>query len=152
LTRKREVTLKKPDIHNNKGNLFKDKAKAVMDDSAGQRDLITEEEIGGVEDVAVKKWLADIIKNKLQKASILSLHTHKPICLCRKTIEESENAVEEEISYVTGNHVVHMIYAYGGCIPSSFQTIEVFTMEKFTRWILQTKKKDTLLQCLDGLE
>ncbi len=152
MTRKREVTLKNPDVHNNKGNLIRDKAKTVMDNSTGQQHHPITEVIGGCGDIAVKKWLADIIKNKLQRASILSLHTHKPICLYRKTIEESENAVEEEISYVTGNHVVHMIYAYGGFVPSSFQTIEVFTMEKFTRWILQAKKKDTLLQCLDGLE
>ncbi len=101
---------------------------------------------------AVKQWLSDRLRNKLQRASILSLQSHKPIILYRKDVEESENAVEEEISYVTGKHVVQFMYSYGGFIPSNFQTIEVFTLDKFAKWIVQEQQKDLLLQCIDNLE
>ena len=67
MTRKREVTLKNPDVHNNKGNLFKDKAKAVMDNSTGQQHHPITEVLGGSGDVAVKKWLADIIKTNFKE-------------------------------------------------------------------------------------
>ena len=103
-------------------------------------------------DRAVKQWLADRLRNKLQRASILSLQSRKPIILYRKDIEESENAVEEEISYVTGKHIVQIIYSYGGFIPSSFKTIEVFTLDKFAKWIVHEQQKDLLLQCIDNLE
>ena len=103
-------------------------------------------------EVTVKQWLAERLKDKLQKSSILSIQTHKPIILYRLSIEETENAVEEEICYLTGIHIVQIIYAYGGFVPSTFQKIEVFTLEKFTKWILQERKKDLLLQCIDGLD
>ena len=100
----------------------------------------------------VKQWLAERLKEKLQKSSMLSIQTHKPVILYRISIEETENAVEEEICYLTGIHIVQIIYAYGGFVPSTFQKIEVFTLEKFTKWILQERKKDLLLQCIDGLD
>ena len=70
----------------------------------------------------------------------------------RISIEETENAVEEEICYLTGIHIVQIVYAYGGFVPSTFQKIEVLTLDKFIKWILQERKKDLLLQCLDGLD
>jgi hypothetical protein len=103
-------------------------------------------------DVAIKQWLTERLKEKLRRASILSLHHHKPLVIYRKTIEEEGAAVEEEISYVTGNHIVYMTYAYGGFIPTSFQTIEVYTLDKFARWLLQIKNKDLLLQYFETLE
>ena len=45
-----------------------------------------------------------------------------------------------------------MIYAYGGFIPSTFKTIEVFTLDKFIKWIIQEKNKDVLLECIEELE
>ena len=152
MTRKRETSLKSSTIHDDKEKYYKSKTKTILDTSTKSHQLIKEEAERGGEDVAVRRWLADRIKDKLQRASILSLHTRKPIVLYRKSIEENESAVEEEISYVTGNHIVHMIYAYGGFIPSSFRTIEVFTLDKFTKRILQERKKDLLLQYFDGLE
>ena len=100
----------------------------------------------------VKQWLADRLRNRLQRASILSLQTRKPIILYRKDIDESENAVEEEISYVTGKHIVQMLYSYGGYVPSNFKSIEIFTLDKFAKWIVQEQQKDLLLQCIDNLE
>ena len=89
----------------------------------------------------VKQWLGERFKDKLQRASRLSSHTHKPILLYRKSIEESESAIEEEISYISGSHIVQVNYTYGGFIPSNFKNIEVFTVDKFIKWILQEKKR-----------
>jgi hypothetical protein len=99
----------------------------------------------------VKQWLGERFKYKLQMASRLSSHTHKPILLYRKSIEESESAIEEEISYISGSHIVQINYAYGGFIPSNFKNIEVFTIDKFIKWILQRKRKELLLQCIEEL-
>ena len=104
------------------------------------------------ENSIVKQWLGERFKDKLQRASRLSSHTHKPILLYRKSIEESESAIEEEICYISGSHIVQVIYTYGGFIPSNFKNIEVFTIDKFTKWILQGKKKELLLQCIEELE
>jgi len=104
------------------------------------------------ENYIVKQWLGERFKDKLQMASRLSSHTHKPILLYRKYIEESASAIEEEISYISGNHIVQVIYAYGGFIPSTFKKIEVFTLDKFTKLMLQDRKKELLLQCIEELE
>ena len=104
------------------------------------------------ENSIVKQWLGERFKDKLQMASRLSSHTHKPKLLYRKSMEESENAIEEEICYISGNHIVQVIYAYGGFIPSNFKNIEVVTIDKFIKWILQRKKKELLLQCIEELE
>ncbi len=112
----------------------------------------SEEEVVINRNLVVKQWLGERFKDKLQRASRISCHTHKPILLYRKSIEESENAVEEEISYISGSHIVQVIHAYGGFIPSNFKSIEVFTVDKFTKWMLQERKKELLLQCIEELE
>jgi hypothetical protein len=100
----------------------------------------------------VKQWLIERLKDKLQVASRSSMHSHKPLLLYRRIIEESQNALEEEIAYISRNNIVRIEYAYGGFIPTTFKTIEVFTFEKFTKWITQRNKKDLLLQCIEELE
>jgi hypothetical protein len=100
----------------------------------------------------VKQWLTERIKEKLQRESRVSLHTHKPILLYRKSIEESENAIEEEVCHISGNYIVRIMYAFGGFIPSKFETIEVFTVDKFTKWIVHERNRDLLLQCIEELE
>ena len=146
MTKKRGGTLNSYRIDNIKDNYHMNDNKGDIKTSSLQPQI---KEKG---DKAVKQWLADRLRNKLQRASILSLQSRKPIILYRKDIEESENAVEEEISYVTGKHIVQFIYSYGGFIPSNFQTIEVFTLDKFAKWIVQEQQKDLLLQCIDNLE
>ncbi len=144
MTKKREGTLNSYHIDNIKENYhIEDNKKDIKIDL--NQPLIKENK-------AVKQWLADRLRSKLQRASILSLQNHKPIILYRKDIEETENAVEEEIGCVTGKHVVQLIYSYGGYIPSNFKTIEVLTLEKFSKWIVQEQQKDLLFQCIDNLE
>ncbi len=150
MTKKRERSLNSYNVHDTKESFHPKKNKYNLnidkDPTTAQQTLI------GEAAHPVKQWLAVRLKDKLQRASILSLHTHKPILLYRESIEETENAVEEEIGYVSGNHIVQIIYIYGGFIPSTFQKIEIFTMDKFTKWILQERKKDLLLQCIEELE
>ena len=124
----------------------------IDDNDADIKQSTAHPQIKDRENKAVKQWLADRLRNKLQSASILSLQTHKPIILYRIDIEETENAVEEDIGYLTGKHVVQLIYSYGGYIPSTFHSIEIFTLEKFAKWIVQEQRKDLLLQCIDNLE
>ena len=149
MTKKRGITLNPSRISENKEK-YRIEGNKVIDNAAftqQQPPLIKEKENG-----VVRLWLANRLKEKLQRAFILSLHSHKPIILYRNIIEESESAVQEEISYVVGNHIIHMCYTYGGFIPTTFQKIEIFTLDKFTKWIMQGKNKDFLLQCMDNLD
>ncbi len=149
MNKKREATLKSF-IHNNRENSQpkKNKSDASLSINNTLKSITIEDEKNNL----VKQWLSDRLKDKLQRASITSLHSHKPILLFRKNIEETDVAIEEEISYLIGNHIIHLVYAYGGFVPTSFHTIEIFTLDKFTKWILQDKKKDLLLQCIEELD
>jgi hypothetical protein len=149
LTKKRGASLKSYRIQESAEEYDIEKTESIINlyEHTLQQPINQEEE-----KCAVKQWLADRLKDKLQRASAISLHIHKPVMLFRKIIEETENAVEEEIGYISGNHIVCMTYVYGGFIPSSFKSIEVFTRDKFTKWILQERKKDMLLQCIEELE
>ena len=78
--------------------------------------------------------------------------TRKPRLLYRNTIEESKDALQEEVCILSGKHIVIMIYAYGGFVSSTFQKIDVYTSDKFIRCIIKEGKKDLLMQCLESLE
>jgi len=111
---------------------------------------VQEEE--GQDNVIIEDWLAERLADKLRKASMVVQQTHIPHLLYRNTIEESKDALQEEVGMISGKHIVIMIYSYGGFVPSTFQKIEVYTSDKFTNWIVKNGKKDLLLQCLESLE
>lgn len=101
----------------------------------------------------LKNWLAIRIKDKIQSVCLLAQQTQKPITLYRNIIEESEDALKEEVCMVSGkNQIVVLLYVHGGFIPSYFHKLNVFTIDKFTKWILREEKKDLLLSCLDEIE
>lgn len=106
----------------------------------------------GQDNVIIEDWLAERLADKLRKASMVVEQTHIPHLLYRNTIEESKDALQEEVGMISGKHIVIMIYSYGGFVPSTFQQIEVYTSDKFTNWIVKNGKKDLLLQCLESLE
>jgi len=106
----------------------------------------------GQDNVIIEDWLAERLADKLRKASMVVQQTHIPHLLYRNTIEESRDALQEEVGMISGKHIVIMIYSYGGFVPSTFQKIEVYTSDKFTNWIVKNGKKDLLLQCLESLE
>jgi hypothetical protein len=106
----------------------------------------------GQDNVIIEDWLAERLADKLRKASMVVQQTHIPHLLYRNTIEESKDALQEEVGMISGKHIVIMIYSYGGFVPSTFQKIEVYKSDKFTNWIVKNGKKDLLLQCLESLE
>ena len=100
----------------------------------------------------IEDWLLERLTDKLRKASIVVQQTHIPHLLYRNTIEESNDALQEELGIISGKHIVIMIYAYGGFVSSTFQKIDVYTSDKFIRCIIKEGKKDLLMQCLENLE
>jgi hypothetical protein len=101
--------------------------------------------------IIIEDWLAERLTDKLRNASIVAQQTHRPHLLYRNTIEESQDGLQEELGIISGKHIVIMIYAYGGFVPSTFQKIEVYTSDKFIKSIIEKGKKDLLLQCLETL-
>jgi hypothetical protein len=99
----------------------------------------------------IEDWLAERLTDKLRKASMVVQQTHIPHLLYRNTIEESRDALQEEVGIISGKHIVIMIYAYGGFVSSTFQKIDVYTSDKFIKWIIKKRKKDLVLQCLESL-
>jgi hypothetical protein len=100
----------------------------------------------------IEDWLAERLSDKLRKATTVVQQTRKPLLLYRNMIEESKDALQEEVCILSGKHIVIMIYAYGGFVPSTFQKVDVCTSDKFIRWIIKEGKKDLLMQCLESLE
>jgi hypothetical protein len=100
----------------------------------------------------IEDWLAERLSDKLRKATTVVQQTRKPRLLYRNTIEESKDALQEEVCILSGKHIVIMIYAYGGFVSSTFQKIDVYTSDKFIRWIIKEGKRDLLMQCLESLE
>jgi hypothetical protein len=101
--------------------------------------------------VVIKEWLEQIFMEKLRKASIRAGQKGKPYILFRNIVEESEDAVKEEIATVIDKYVVTQIFTYGGFLPSSFQKQSVYTLDKFVRVILK-RNRNLLLQCLENLD
>lgn len=98
-----------------------------------------------------EEWLIYRLRSKLKEANVIIQHSHIPLLLYRDIIEESNCAAEEEVCLLAENHVIILLYAYGGFIPSEFQLIRIHTIDKFTKSILKKDRKDLLLQCLENL-
>ena len=96
-------------------------------------------------------WLKYKLRAKLKVANMIVRHFHKPLLLYRDIIEENNCAAEEEVCLLAENHVIIILYAYGGFIPSEFQHVTIHTIDKFTKSILKKDRKDLLLQCLENL-
>ena len=109
----------------------------------------TEEKQGNA---IIEDWLAERLSDKLRKATTVMQQTRKPRLLYRNTIEETKDALQEEVCILSGKHIVIMIYAYGGFVSSTFQKIDICTSDKFIRCIIKEGKKDLLMQCLESLE
>lgn len=98
-----------------------------------------------------EEWLIHKFRSKLKKANMIFQHSRKPLLLYRDTIEESNCAVEEEVCLLAETHVIILLYAYGGFIPSEFQRVRIHTLDKFAKLILKKGRKDLVLQCLENL-
>jgi hypothetical protein len=103
-------------------------------------------------DIIIGDWLLERLADKLRNASIIVHRKYTPHLLYRNTIEENEDALQEEVGLLTEKYVLIVKNTYGGFIPSNFQKVEVYTLDKFTKWIVQEQRKELLLQCLKNLE
>jgi hypothetical protein len=100
--------------------------------------------------LVVEEWLITMFMNKLRKASIIA-SGKGPYTLYRNIIEESEEAVQEEVATVIDKYVVVQVLTYGCFLPCNFQRQSVFTLDKFTRVMLK-RNRNLILQCLENLE
>jgi hypothetical protein len=98
----------------------------------------------------IEEWLIEKFRDKLRKASIISGRKDKPFVLYRNILEESEDALEEEVATVNEKYVVVQVFSHGGFLPTSFQKQQIFTLDKFIRRVLKSNRV-LLLQCLDNL-
>lgn len=88
---------------------------------------------------------------KLVKCSIVARRKGIPIILFRKTIEESESAIQEEVAIVAPGYVLDLVYSVGGFIPATFHSLLVFTPDEFVAWMLR-RERQLVLQCIDNLK
>jgi Icc-related predicted phosphoesterase len=98
----------------------------------------------------IEEWLIEKFRDKLRKASIISGRKDTPFVLYRNILEESEDALEEEVATVNEKYVVVQVFSHGGFLPTSFQKQQIFTLDKFIRRVLKSNRV-LLLQCLDNL-
>lgn len=96
-------------------------------------------------------WLIKRFSDKLVKCSLLSQSKNCPIVVYQHVLEEQNDAAEEEIATISGTFVIVQIFAYGGLIPPTFKSQQVFTLDDFALWILR-RSENLLLECIDKLE
>jgi hypothetical protein len=102
------------------------------------------------EELIVDDWLIEQFRTKLKKASIIAVRKNRPFILYNNVIEESEHAVEEEVITVGGKYVMIQTISYGGFIPVNIQKQQIFTLDKFSFWMMK-ESRDLLLQCFHNL-
>ncbi len=101
--------------------------------------------------ITLDTWVLEKFQERLNKVLLKSNKIHSPIVLYRRTIEENDTAIEEEIATATEKYVVVQIFAYGGFLPLTFHEQHVFTVDEFPIWIAK-RGKNMLLQCLDSID
>ncbi|NAL77697.1 hypothetical protein [Nitrososphaera sp. AFS] len=100
----------------------------------------------------VEDWFVERFVDKLRKVSVVVQQTHIPHILYRTTIEGNEDALDEEVCLMSEKYIIVIRYAYGGFIPSKFQKIKIYTLDKFARMIAQDRNTNLLVECLRNLE
>lgn len=101
--------------------------------------------------VTLDKWVGERFLDKLRKASLLVACVGKPFILYRNIIEETGDAVQEEVGIVSENFVVVEVFTYGGFLPSTFQQQYVFALSEFPKWMMQ-RSHEIFLRCVNNLE
>ena len=102
----------------------------------------------GSKTIIIEDRFAERLTDRLREASLTVQQSHTPHLLFRTIIEEHEDALQEEVGVISGRYFVIMIYTFGGFIASGFQKIEVYTLDKFTKWIMQKGKKISFYNAL----
>jgi hypothetical protein len=90
-------------------------------------------------------------KEKIEKMLLISNKNNHPLVLYRRTIEENDVSIEEEIATVSERYVVVQIFTHGGYLPVLFREQHVFTPEEFPYWIIK-RSRSMLLQCMENMD
>jgi hypothetical protein len=101
--------------------------------------------------ITLDEFLVKKFKEKIEKILLISKNNNYPIILYRRTIEENEVSIEEEIASVSEKYVIIQIFTHGGYLPVLFREQHVFTSDEFIYWILK-RSRSMLLQCLENID
>lgn len=101
--------------------------------------------------VTLDDWMIERLGDRLRKASIIACRTGRPILLYRNTLEELDQAAEEEIATINEKYVIVQVLTHGGFIAPDVQQQYVFTFDQFPEWIMN-RSRDLLLECLECLD
>ena len=101
--------------------------------------------------ITLDKFLVRKFREKIEKVILISNKNNHPIVLYRRTIEENEASIEEEIATVSEKYVVIQIFTHGGYLPVLFREQHIFTPDEFIYWILK-RSRSMLLQCLENID
>jgi hypothetical protein len=101
--------------------------------------------------ITLDEFLVKKFAEKIEKIIVISNKNNHPIVLYRRTIEENEASIEEEIATVSEKYVVIQIFTHGGYLPVLFREQHIFTPNDFIYWILK-RSRSMLLQCLENIE
>ena len=101
--------------------------------------------------VTLDEFLIEKFKEKMNKILFISNKNNHPIVLYRRTIEENEVSIEEEIASVSEKYVIIQIFTHGGYLPVLFREQHIFTPDEFIYWILK-RSRSMLLQCLENID
>ena len=101
--------------------------------------------------ITLDEFLVKKFKEKIEKILLISNTDEHPIILYRRTIEENEVSIEEEIASVSEKYVIIQIFTHGGYLPVLFREQHIFTPDEFIYWILK-RSRSMLLQCLENID
>ncbi|HEX6293566.1 MAG TPA: hypothetical protein VFZ46_00300 [Nitrososphaeraceae archaeon] len=101
--------------------------------------------------VTLDEFLIEKFKEKMNKILLISNKNNHPIVLYRRTIEENEVSIEEEIASVSEKYVIIQIFTHGGYLPVLFREQHIYTPDEFIYWILK-RSRSMLLQCLENID
>ena len=101
--------------------------------------------------IILDEFLVKKFKEKIEKILLISNNDEHPIILYRRTIEENEVSIEEEIASVSEKYVIIQIFTHGGYLPVLFREQHIFTPDEFIYWILK-RSRSMLLQCLENID
>jgi hypothetical protein len=101
--------------------------------------------------ITLDEYLIEKFKEKIEKVPLISNKNNSPIVLYRRTIEENEVSIEEEIASVSEKYVVVQIFTHGGYLPVLFREQHIFTPEEFPYWIIK-RSRNMVLHCLENID
>lgn len=101
--------------------------------------------------ITLDEFLIKKFKEKIDKVLLISNENNHPIILYRRTIEENEVSIEEEIATVSEKYIIVQIFTHGGYLPVLFREQHIFTSDEFPYWIIK-RSRSMVLHCLENID